>query len=257
MAFDQDLWERIKAINLDAAGAEFPFTDRLARDNGWSRRYAARVVEEYRRFAFLAMRAGHEVTPSDEVDQAWHLHLTYTRHYWGPFIKALGRPLHHGPTAGGAGEKARYRENYEKTLASYKAQFGAAPPSDIWPAPERRFADAPHMRRINSRRAYVIDKNAVRGALGLAIGAVAMLGLASAATKGGEAPDLITVFAALVGIDRTFLILLIIIVIVVMLNSILSKIGKRNDSSGGAGCSGCFSLFGDGDGDSGCGGCGD
>ena len=67
-----ELWTRIAAFDLDAVDAELPFSARLARDNGWSRAYAVRAIEEYKRFVFLAMAAGHPVTPSDEVDQVWH-----------------------------------------------------------------------------------------------------------------------------------------------------------------------------------------
>ncbi len=48
------------------------------------------MFDEYRRFAFLAATAGHPVTPSDAVDQAWHLHLTYSRDYWDRFCPLLG-----------------------------------------------------------------------------------------------------------------------------------------------------------------------
>ena len=63
---------------------------RLASENGWSREYAVRVMQEYRRFAFLAVAAGHPVSPSDAVDQAWHLHLVYTRSYWDEFCAIEG-----------------------------------------------------------------------------------------------------------------------------------------------------------------------
>ena len=33
------------------------------------------AIEEYRKFVFLALVAGHQITPSDQVDQVWHLHL--------------------------------------------------------------------------------------------------------------------------------------------------------------------------------------
>lgn len=148
MKSDPNLWRRLQALSLNDHDAVFPFSARLARDNGWSTAYAQRVVEEYRRFAYLAIAAGHEVTPSDEVDQAWHLHLTYTRHYWGPFREALGADLHHGPTKGGTQENHRYRENYENTIQSYERQFGETPPVDIWPPAERRFGAAPMMRRV-------------------------------------------------------------------------------------------------------------
>ena len=97
-----ELWQRIAAFEFDPVDAALPFSRRLARDNGWSDAFAQRAVEEYRRFVFLAMVAGHPVTPSDEVDQVWHLHLCYTRSYWEDLCgEVLPRPLHHGPTRGG------------------------------------------------------------------------------------------------------------------------------------------------------------
>jgi hypothetical protein len=101
------------------------------------------VVEEYRRFVYLAMAAGHPVTPSVDVDHAWHLHLTYTRSYWEEMCgRVLGRPLHHDPTRGGLAEGAKFTDWYARTLRSYQEAFGSAPPADIWPSPAERFAPA-------------------------------------------------------------------------------------------------------------------
>ncbi len=68
-----ELYRRIQAFDLDAADAKWPFSLRLARENCWDEGFTRRVIEEYRKFAFLAMAAGHPVTPSDQVDQAWHI----------------------------------------------------------------------------------------------------------------------------------------------------------------------------------------
>ena len=73
------LYERIQKFSLDNANSELLFSQRLARDNSWTREYSQRVIEEYKKFAFLAVVAAHPVTPSDQVDQAWHLHLLYTK----------------------------------------------------------------------------------------------------------------------------------------------------------------------------------
>ena len=78
----QRLYERIRTFQFDEGPAVFPFAARLARDNGWSAGFAARVVTEYRRFVFLTVAVGHPVSPSDQVDQVWHLHLLYTESYW-------------------------------------------------------------------------------------------------------------------------------------------------------------------------------
>lgn len=125
---------------MDDPQSDLPFTRRLARENRWTVDFAVRVVKEYRRFCYLAIAAGHPVTPSDEVDQAWHLHLLYTRDYWEVFCpNVLGSKLHHGPTKGGASEGMRFDEQYRQTLASYEKLFDEPPPQDIWPSPEVRF----------------------------------------------------------------------------------------------------------------------
>jgi hypothetical protein len=97
------LLERIDAFSLDLPEAELSFSERLARDNGWSHSYARKVIVEYKRFAFLAVAAGHPVTPSEDVDQAWHLHLCYTESYWTHFCReVLGRQLHQRADQGGS-----------------------------------------------------------------------------------------------------------------------------------------------------------
>ena len=94
---DDPLWHGIRDFQLDAPDARFPFSKRLARENGWTWAFALKVIEEYKRFSYLAPRAGHPVSPSEEVDQAWHLHLLYTHSYWVDFCGlVLGRPFHHG-----------------------------------------------------------------------------------------------------------------------------------------------------------------
>ena len=63
------LYERIQAFSLDQSDAQLSFSKRLAKENGWSLQYAQQAIEEYKKFAFLAVAAGHPVTPSDPVDQ--------------------------------------------------------------------------------------------------------------------------------------------------------------------------------------------
>jgi len=127
------------AFTLDDPESTLPFTRRLARDNNWKLCFALRAVREYRRFVFLAMRAGHVVVPSEAVDQAWHLHLLYTRSYWDDLCgDVLGKPLHHGPTRGNEFEK--HSSLYQQTLDSYQRLFGEPPPTDVWPDAVDRFA---------------------------------------------------------------------------------------------------------------------
>ena len=268
MLTDRALWDRLDALSLDDMDAEFPFSARLARDNGWSRAFAARVCEEYKRFVYLAIVADHQVTPSDEVDQAWHLHMTYTRHYWGPFKEVLGRALHHGPTAGGARERVRYQDNYAKTLASYAREFDAPPPRAIWPAAKIRFGDAPFMRRVNTRRSLVVDKLRLvkAGAAGAGVAALAgMIGAAAAQSESGE-PSFINDLAAENGLVFLFVVLCLFGLFLSWFSAMSASDNEGasaddlSDNEGvgftifGISLSGLFS--GDSDGDSGCSGCG-
>ena len=162
----RDLWRRIEAHDLDEADVALPFSHRLARDNHWSRPYARRVLDEYRRFCFLACVSDGDVTPSDQVDQAWHLHLLYTRDYWGPFTEdVLRRPLHHGPTRGGPVEGRRYDDQYTRTRHSYLRWFGTHPPPDIWPGSAERFSRDVRWVRVNRDDHWLVPKpGRVRGA---------------------------------------------------------------------------------------------
>ena len=222
------------------------FTQRLARDNGWTIEFARRVVLEYRRFCYLAVAAGHPVTPSDAVDQAWHLHLTYSRDYWNVFCpEVLGTDLHHGPTTGGKQEGMKYRNWYQHTVSSYQEAFGE-PPADIWPDLEHRFRHASEFVRIN--RAEVIILNRTR-TVGTAAAVMAGLAVSSAIADDQSST----------GFFLMFIIGLIAVVIVVAL--IIEKLGSgRKDGGGGCGPGGTGGSKGSDGGDggcgSGCGGCG-
>jgi hypothetical protein len=161
-----ELYERIQAFSLNQPDAQLSFSKRLARDNGWSLQYARQVIEEYKKFAFLAVVAGHPVTPSDQVDQAWHLHLTYTRSYWEEFCsQVLRTPLHHEPTLGGETENQKFDDWYSKTLESYERFFKTKPPVAVWSTPDDRFGRDLHFVRINTQQNWVLPKLQVqRGA---------------------------------------------------------------------------------------------
>src|SRR5919199_1085621 len=154
-----ELYTRIQGFSLDDPDSDLSFSKRLARDNAWSAEYTQRVIDEYKKFAFLAVVAGHPVTPSDQVDQAWHLHLIYTHSYWGEFCpNVLQTPLHHGPTRGGRKEHHKFNDWYSKTLESYERFFRQAPPADIWPSPHLRFDRDLHFVRVNTQQNWVLPK---------------------------------------------------------------------------------------------------
>lgn len=171
---DHPVWHALQAYEIGPADAALTFAARLARENRWDLAFAERVIGEYKRFCFLAATAGHEVTPSDAVDQAWHLHLTYSRDYWERFCpEVLGRALHHGPTAGGSRERDRYFEQYAQTLKSYEAAFGPAP-QDIWPDARQRFDRDPRAVRVHRGDViFLNDRSTILAGVALAVALVA------------------------------------------------------------------------------------
>jgi hypothetical protein len=156
-----ELWTKLQSFEIDDVGSDFTFTMRLARENGWSLAYAKRVVNEYKKFLYLSATENTPLTPSDEVDQAWHLHMLYTQSYWNDLCKnILGKNFHHGPTKGGGVEKTKYNNLYEKTLYLYREHFGEDAPSDIWPSTDIRFSNIT-FRRVNMADNIVINKKRV------------------------------------------------------------------------------------------------
>lgn len=173
---DDPLWHRLAAHEIGPANAALSFAARLAWENRWTFDYAQRVIGEYKRFCYLALTAGHEVTPSDQVDQAWHLHLTYSRDYWEVFCpQVLGETLHHGPTAGGASERARYYEQYAQTLRSYEAVFGPIP-EDVWSPTAERFGVHPQAFRVAPGAVLVWRSGKAYAALAMVVAALLAAG---------------------------------------------------------------------------------
>lgn len=244
---ENQLWEKITQFNFNDEDNYFKFVDRLARENDWSLDYAKKVIEEYRKYLFLCCMTTTGVTPSDQVDQAWHLHLTYTKSYWIDLCKnTLEKEIHHNPTKGGTFEANKFDTFYSKTKEDYRTFFELEPPLEIWPSNENRFSDI-HFKRINIARNWIIKKPNLK--------------------QKSIVTTLVIALLSLFLIQATFLndqvvgILFLIAIIVV-----LGYFSNKNNKNGGSGCSaGCTSgcsidsghsgCSGHGGCSSGCGGC--
>ena len=132
-----------------------PFSARLRHTTGWSAAHTQRVLVEYRRFLYLAVRRRGRVCPSGAVDEAWHAHLLDTPRYFGAFCpQVLGTTLHHVPDRGsGTRDDAR---QYRATLRAYRWAFGEPPPTDFWPAPAQRWAEL--RRHVDLRSHWLLPR---------------------------------------------------------------------------------------------------
>jgi hypothetical protein len=213
------LFERLQAFAFDEPSAATPFTVRLARANGWTVARARRMVDEYRRFLWLAMRAGHKVSPSPSVDAVWHEHLCHTRSYWdGLCGRVLGRPLHHEPSRGGPGEAAKHAAMYAQTLASYRRWFGE-PPADVWPPVVDGARFVPWARRRERAGRAAAQAASILG----------LVGLASCSGAGGVG----------LGLAIAGLVTFVAIVVAVVVVNRPTEASRRRDGDGeGAACGG-------------------
>ncbi|WP_207514439.1 hypothetical protein [Longitalea luteola] len=133
----RSLWSAIQQFPLDEPNAAITFSHKLAAKQNWTAFYTERVINEYRKFLFLCCISPNGASPSQAVDEAWHLHLTYTRSYWIDLCKnTLGKDIHHHPSRGGDEEDHKHRDWYKETLQLYQSVFESPPPDDIWPPPQ-------------------------------------------------------------------------------------------------------------------------
>ncbi len=130
----QELWEKIQNFSLDDPYSSYPLSKKLAQQNNWSVSFTQQAIEEYKRFIFLCCISPIGASPSEIVDEVWHMHLTYTQNYWIDFCKnTLQQDLHHHPSKGGPEEKLKHVNWYAETLKLYEATFQSAPPASVWP----------------------------------------------------------------------------------------------------------------------------
>jgi hypothetical protein len=135
---EQNLYKRICEFELDNLDAQWNFSTKTAWEYRWAEIYTLRVIQEYKKFTFLAVVADHCVSPPPAIDRVWHQHLLYTQSYWNDFCgEILQKPLHHAPSLGGKTEFTKYLDLYAQTLDTYQQYFGT-PPDDIWPPPHLR-----------------------------------------------------------------------------------------------------------------------
>jgi len=141
---------RIDGCSLDAEDWAFGFAAALARENGWSLSYCERVVEEFRRYAFLADAAYQAWWPFVLEAGVWHTHVDYNAFYWREFsLYVLSVPKH-----GNRGQsRNKQPANFiisQDMVNRYRRVFGAAPPADIWrpiqpPVGDEDFADEAYL----------------------------------------------------------------------------------------------------------------
>ncbi len=124
------LWLR---LNFLSSGTGEQFRRLVEAETGWPEEKVGEVMAEYRKFLFLALRAGHAVLPPPMINRVWTLHVDNAVNYW----EALGELITERPVAsvGGVPEETGA---FERTLASYHRIFEREAPAEIWVSQDSR-----------------------------------------------------------------------------------------------------------------------
>ncbi len=146
-------------MSIGFCDAEISFSAKLQSEQfGWSKEYAERVIAEYRKYFFLLCTTEKAVSPSADVDQAWHLHILYSHSYreWCETFK--GTFIDHTPSRGGAEQTEYYKEMYQNTLIKYRQVFNTEPPADIWLSTEEKFQKTSRVCWVDMSKFHVIPQ---------------------------------------------------------------------------------------------------
>lgn len=159
---DDFLWQRLAQHAIPDLGGAGVFAAKLRRQQGWSRAYCARAIEDYRRFCYLSVRSASPMSPSPDIDAVWHLHLTHTRDYWQRFCpEVLGLNLHHEPASPGVADRAALAAQYASTLSAYQQAFGVPPAEDLWPGFVEQDQQSRSQRTVDTRRFWLLPRPTV------------------------------------------------------------------------------------------------
>ncbi|HEY9755982.1 MAG TPA: hypothetical protein V6C97_12520 [Oculatellaceae cyanobacterium] len=128
---------RAQSFSIDDRRGLGSFLHTLIEHTGWSRPFAIKAIDEYKRFMILRSLDVHrELIPSMIVDSVWHLHLLYTVNYQQFCRSVLDVDfIHHEPSKGNVKEEQERVRRYHETLTAYAAVFSIPAPSSHWGAP--------------------------------------------------------------------------------------------------------------------------
>jgi uncharacterized protein (TIGR04222 family) len=124
------LWSKILDFEFEQLDDNYGFVTRLSTEQKWTEDFTLRAILEYKKFMYLAATSGKMVSPSEIVDEVWHLHLIFTESY-AAFCKLLGKQIKHIPSTHDPKEYDKFMEAKEWTKVQYEKHFGDQP-TDIW-----------------------------------------------------------------------------------------------------------------------------
>lgn len=71
------------------------------------------------------------LSPPEQIDRVWHLHILDTRRYSGVMRRLLGHIPHHDPDGAHADDLEGKKQRAENTAAAYRARYGGPGPASL------------------------------------------------------------------------------------------------------------------------------
>lgn len=113
---------------VDAFATPELLIPRVAKEHKYSVHDAGHLVQEAKRMLYLSIISEQPISPSVDIDDAWHEMLMFTRWY-KDFADFIGGFIHHDPTPGPP-DGGRM---YAKTKENYQVFLGESPDPRYWP----------------------------------------------------------------------------------------------------------------------------
>ena len=131
---DRRLWHRLEGYSFHERPLTRSLVDRLVEETGHPVDVCYTLVEEYRRFMYLAGSSAENLSPSPIVDMVWRMHTEDERAYFEDFCpRILGRTIYR-PEGDAAPPPFQDDPDYIRTLEYYAEEFGR-PQVQYWPDP--------------------------------------------------------------------------------------------------------------------------
>jgi hypothetical protein len=132
---DRRLWHRLEGYSFHERPLTKSLVDRLVAETGHPVDVCYTLVEEYRRFMYLAGSSSESLSPSPIVDMVWRMHAEDENAYYNDFCpRILGRTIY-PPEFQGAPVPLQEDPDYVRTLEYYAEEFGR-PQVQFWPDPD-------------------------------------------------------------------------------------------------------------------------
>jgi len=101
--------------------------NKLIHTYGWPKKNADKCIQQYKNFLFLLKKYGNtqQLTPSEDLDEVWHLHILNTKQYRQDCDNIFGKFLDHDPIYPTQKSLSETSKNtFQITQDLYRKEFG-------------------------------------------------------------------------------------------------------------------------------------